>query len=256
MSDQQLADLISQGMQRFNQGDYQGAIARIEEVAALALSQNENEAELYALDFLSAAWSNLINYEKVLEVATRLLALARQLQREDYQMWATLRLTSALAHLDLRGRWGEIRPLLLEGLTTARQLGDSDGEIYHLRKLGNCALGMGELDQALAWLQEALNRIQPDTPNFQRDLYLIYDDLSELMRKRDNYEEALRYAEMALVAARKDGNPDDVAGAQLTLAEAERARGERGEALRLVEQILSQVRQQGWKATEQVAEYL
>jgi ATP/maltotriose-dependent transcriptional regulator MalT len=52
----------------------------------------------------------------------------------------------------------------------------------------------------------------------------------------------------ALGQRREEGNPSFVAHAQLTLARAERARGELAEALRLVEEVLPQARQMGWKS--------
>jgi len=249
-------DLINQGNQCFNRGEYHRAIAFYQEAVTRARERGDADNELVALSCLPTAWGNIPDGEKMIEAATRLLARARELGNKKYEMQAALRLAEALSDLDLRGRWRELKPLLLEGLETARQLGDHWWEVYHLKTLGNCAVWMGEEEQGLAWLQEALNAIQP---GMEKEHYFrgeVNEGLSSLMRQRGDHAEAVRYAEMAVDEARQHGNPDFVASAQLTLARAERARGELAEALRLVEEVLSQARQMGWKGNEQVAEYL
>jgi len=253
---QSLSDLYKQAEQCHNRGDFRGAIARWEEVAAQARAQGDHGYELAALASLPVAWGNIADFEKEVEAATRLLARARELKREDYTMRAGLRLTEALVSLDLRGRWWELRPLLLEGLETAKRLGEHWCEVYHLKTLGQYAIMVGEEEQGYAWLQDALNAIRPDMGEFQ--LYFraeIYAGFSLLMRKRGDYAEAIRYAEMAVGAWRDYGNPSFVVSGQLNLAQAEQARGELAEALRLVEEVLLQARQMGWRGTEQEAEY-
>ena len=249
-------DLINQGDQCFNRGEYHRAIAFCQEAVTRAREKGDTGNELEALARLPVAWGNIPDGEKRIEAATRLLARARELGNKKYEMDAALRLAEALRDLDLRGRWRELKPLLLEGLETARQLGDHWWEVYHLKTLGNCAVWMGEEEQGLAWLQEALNAIQP---GMEEEHYFrggVNEGLSLLMRQRGDYAEAVRYAEMAVDEFRQDGNPHFVASAQLTLAGAERARGELAEALRLVEEVLSQARQMGWKGRERSAEYL
>ena len=256
MSRQSPSDLIEQGRQHFNRGDYRRAVTCYQEAAVLARAQGNDDAELLALDGLGFAFQNLGNFQKQIEVATRLLARARQTQYETYQMRATFLLVIALARLDLRGRWQELKPLLLEGVRLARHLDERYFEIYHLARLGRYAVRMGEEEQGFAWLQEALNLIGPDTENRSYFLGEVYGSLSLLMRKRGIHTEAIRYAEMAVGARRARGNPQFVVTAQLFLIRAELARGERAEALRLVEEILPQTRRNGWKAKEQEAEYL
>lgn len=255
MSNQNPSDLIEQCSQHFDRGDFRRAITCFQEAAVLARSQGNDDDELLALENLSVAWGNLADYQKEIEVATRLLARARQLQDEHYEMRAALGLSHALAELDVRERWGEMKPLLLAGLATARRLQDKYYEGYHLLKLGQYAVHVGESERGFNWLQEVLNLI--DISREDENIFFrgeAYRALSELMLKRGEHAEALRYAEMAVDVYRKEAF--FVTYAQLDLARAERAQGERAEALRLVEKVLPQARRMGWKETEQEAEFL
>ena len=249
-------DLINQGNQCFNRGEYQRAIAFYQEAVTRARERGDTGNELGALARLPAAWGNIPDGEKMIEAATRLLARARELGNKKYEMQAALRLAEALSHLDLRGRWRELKPLLLEGLEIARQWGDHWWEVYHLKTLGGCAVWVEEEEQGLVWLQEALNAIRPGMDKEHYFRGEVNEDLSSLMCQRGDHAEAVRYAEMAVDEFRQHGNPHFVAGAQLALAWAERARGELAEALRLVEEVLPQARQMGWKGREWSAEYL
>jgi tetratricopeptide (TPR) repeat protein len=255
MSKQSPSELIEQGLRHFNRGDFRRAIMCYQEAAILARTQSNDDDELLALENLSVAWGNLADYQKEIEVATRLLARARQLQDEHYEMVATLRLCESLADLDLRERWGEIKPLLLTGLATARRLQDKSYEGYHLLHLGQYAVHVGESERGFNWLQEVLNLT--DMGREDENIFFrgeAYRALSELMLKRGEHAEALRYAEMAVDVYRKEAF--FVTYAQLDLARAERAQGERAEALRLVEKVLPQARQMGWQEVEQEAEFL
>lgn len=258
MSETTPSDLITQAGQCFDRGDLARATVYFEEAAALAHVHSELENELNALTWMISSLINSGDYQKAVEVAIRLLARARTLDDKGYEISAILDLAIALAFIDLRGRWQEIRPLLLEGSATARQLNDPYQEIQHLMWLGYCAVRMGEETQGFAWLQEALNMIGPDIDMRSQAYYrgFIYQALSQLRRYQGQTTEAVRYAEMAVSAWRDGGYPELVAWAQLQLARAEQARGERGEALRLVEEVGRRSRQQGWKADEQEAEDL
>jgi len=257
MSDQSAAESNQLADQCFKKGDFHGCIHWAARAEDLARQTDENRQELWAIEQQSIAWANLGEPKKGLDAATRLMKQAKRYSQDDYYVEGTRLFASRAADIDLRNRWREIRPILLEGLETARRLGNNFEEVYHLYRLGGYAWWVGEEEQGLAWLQEALNALRPDTDDPQAFFrYAINNSLSGLMLKRGNHADAVRYAQIALGAAQEGGNPDFVASAQLTLAWAERARGELAEALRLVEEVLSQARQMGWKGQEQDAEYL
>jgi len=258
-----LWELIDRGRQAFYQGDFSGAIFWFDLAASHARKESNTDLELQALSWLSVALGNTGNAQKMIEVATRLLARARATSNEKYQMVAALRLANALAEIDLRGRWNELRPLLLDGLDIAHRLGDEFYEVYHLVLLGEYAIQMGEDESGFHWLQQALSDLDSQLSIEHRNYfrYRAYQALSRLMQCHHKHQEALRYAEMAIDAAQEDGNPRFIAGAQLTLVHAKQALREMTvremtEGLQLVEEVLPKAQRRGWKVEEQKAEYM
>ncbi len=73
--------------------------------------------------------------------------------------WADiLRLARAVdAAISLRGRWGAWHSLLERALQAARALGDRAVEAWALHQLGTRALCLGQANEALAFLREALS---------------------------------------------------------------------------------------------------
>jgi tetratricopeptide (TPR) repeat protein len=259
MSEQSAADeLIQLANKACDQGDYYRGAGYYQSAAEQARQEAEYSSELSALNNLTCAWANTGELQKAIESATRLLTRARDTNNKTYQMTATRLLASRMADIDLRNRWQEIHSLLLEGLEIAQQLDENDETVNHLRRLGEYAVNVGELDKGLDWLQRALSETELLSDTSQQAFYrlCIYESLSILMQERCNYVEAVRYAEMSLGAAQETGNPNFVAGAQLVVARVERARGELAEALRLVDTVLPQALQKKWKYTEHCAEYL
>ena len=258
MSDLSTSELLQLYSRSFDQGDFHSAAGYAQRAAEQACQEGKTSQELNALSVLARAWANAGEIQKSVEAATRLLTRARKTENKAAQMDAARLLASRMADLDLRNRWHEIRPLLLEGLELARQLGDQEAVVEHLSRLGAYAVEVGELDSGLDWLQQALSEAESLTDKESQAFYRsnVHASLSDLMLKRSNHAEAVRHAEMSVGAAREKGNPSLVASAQLTLAQAERARGELAEALRLVEEVLPRARQMGWKGTGQDAEYL
>jgi tetratricopeptide (TPR) repeat protein len=239
MTTQDVYDLCQQGSRLFDQGHYQAALGCYEQAADLARQSGEHSTELYALSNVAVCWGGLGEWNKEAEAATRELVRARQVDKLEYQMSAAFHLADALAEIDLEGRWQEIRPLLLEGLQTARQLGDDFWIVYHLVCLGEYERRMDETETAYGRLQDALNALSPTTNMAAFFRSQIYMNLSQCAKCRGDRAEALRYAEMAVGAARERGRPDLVAGAQLKQAHIQRWRGERGEALALAEEALA-----------------
>jgi tetratricopeptide (TPR) repeat protein len=210
------------------------------------------EEELTALDGLTVTMGSLGAPSKAEEAALRLLARAQQASRDDYEMIAVLRLTDALADMDLSGRWYQIQPLLLRSLSTAQWLHEPFYEVYCLLKLGDYAVRLGEAGEAR--LREAMAAIVPgmeSEPWFRGE---IYSALSRLKRQQEDYAEAVRLAAMALGQAQLRGRPDMMAEMQLVLAQAEAARGDHAEALRLAEEARAAANQHRWRSIQQQAE--
>jgi len=249
-------DAMKQAHAAFRQGHFRKAAGWYALAEMRARVYGQVPEELAALSGQAVAWLNAGDPTRGIESATRLLARARQQHNRSYEMQSSLWLGAALAAVDLRNRWREIRPLLLEGLDVARQLGDGFYEVYHLLRLGDYAVRMGEEEQSFVWLQDALNALNPklEEQNFFRSE--IYRALSDLMCRRNDLAEATRYAEMALGAAEEDGNPAFVASAQLALAAVERVTGQTANALSRAGEVLYAASHYGWTAHEQQAQQL
>lgn len=247
---------LQQAVKLFNAGRFQESLARLEEAARLARSEDNERIELQALAWAPSAWECLGDLPRSMEAATRLLARARQVGSADYEMRAGVRLASGLAVIDGRGRWPEISAVLLEGLSTARQLGNAFYEVYHLLTLGDCAWKAGHMEQGYGWLQDALNRLGADVEQEHFFRTVIYQSFSGWMRTNGNLAEALRFAQIAVGEAQRTDNPFYLARARLALAEVDLARGEATAALQGVEKLLLQAREQQWSGIEQQAEYL
>ena len=256
MNEESPSDLIEQGHEQARRGNLQGSITWYERAATLARTEGNDESEMDALYELSVAYDNMGENQKCIEMASHLLARARQVQNEQYQMQATFALAATLAYLDLPGRWRELKPLLLEGRQIARDLGDRSFEIMHLIWLGDCTIEMGGEEEGFSILQEALNLIRPELVDCDYLFGKVYKALSQLMYKRGVYVEAIRYAEMSIGAFQKYGYPDHVVGVQLELARARHAQGESSEARRLIRHAWLQGRKMHVKYIEQKAEYL
>lgn len=250
-------DPIKQARAAFRQGYFRKAAGWYGLAEVQAHAYNQTAKELMALSGQAVSWLYAGELQRGFEVAAHLLARARQQRDSNYQMQAVLWLTAGIAGIDLRNRWREIRPLLLEGLDVARKKGDTFYEVYHLMRLGDYAVRIGEEELGFAWLQEALNAL-PHANMEEQDFFRaeIYQALSEFMRNRDELAEALRYAEMSLGAAEEDGNPAFVAGARLALAKVQQALSQTDKALLLVDEVLDAAVRYGWMAHEQQAQQL
>jgi tetratricopeptide (TPR) repeat protein len=251
---QNSAALIERGMRHFARGEFRSAADCYERAVAAAHANGTLEEELTALDALAVTLGSLGDPPRSGEAAMRLLARAQQSGRNDFEMIATLRLTDALADMDLRGYWHQIQPLLLRSLGTAQWMRERFYEVYCLLKLGEYAIRVGEMGYAR--LHEGLKTIVPGMESEHWFRGETYSALSRYMRLQENYAEAARYAAMALGQAQLRGRPDMIAEMQLVLAEAEDARGDRKEALHLVEQARAAANKHHWQGIQQQAEYL
>ncbi len=266
---------ILRGDKLYMSGDFQKAILYYEKAATLASSQENYRDQLEALSRLSFSWGHLANYQKEIEGATRLLALARQHRLEEYEVGATFLLVEALAEMDLRGHRREIKFLLLTGLQTSRFLRNNYYEVYHLLKLGKYGLPIevvgdgfvleldeysiqiNEMKNRFIRIQEALNTLRPglgkDQYYFRGEIYSI---LSSLMLKNHKPEDAVYYAKLSIDAFTVYDIPIFILRAHIALARAQWTLNEQQESFSSLEERLPQTRHFGWKREEMEIEYL
>ena len=251
-------ELMQFGIDQYHAGELASSAQYLEEAIITARKEMNIDTELLARSNICEAYIRMGSSSKAIEVATALLARAKQVGSDEYEVRGIGRLAMAVQLFDLRGRWGELKPLLTDGVEKANKLGLTYWEIQNLETLGSCAVKMGLLDEGFQWLQRALTAIHPGV--FEEDYFRsrIYQSLSSLMRLRGNAEEAVRYAEVALgiATSNKNNTPNLVASAKLSLAESLYLGGERAEALEYVHDALYSSRREKWIVQEQFAEYI
>ena len=249
--------LRAEAHRQLDSDNYRLAIVTFTRLIAEAQDSSDISMELDGRSGLVAAFLNLGEFESAIDAGTRLLARARQAKDEEYKVEAALWLALTLGKFDLRGRWQEIRTLLLEGLETARAIGDPHIVIYHLTRLGAFAVQMGELDNGLSWLQEALgsmDELSRDEAHWFRGH--LYNSLAALMIRRQELLEARRYVEISIGELENCGQLVDIAYASDTLALIHYECGEWTEARHLLGLVLETARASGSAVLEQEAEYL
>jgi tetratricopeptide (TPR) repeat protein len=238
---------------QFEQGNFHAYINRNIEAEATAKTNGWEEAEMAAIINQSLGWGNLGDYKKALEAASRLVQVARSYNNQYYLMVGTFHVADCIAPIDARSRWKEIRKTWLEGLELARHLFDHYYVTYHLLRLGQYAVRVGEFEQGKAWLEETLCELGPgqETMRFE-----VHKSLTEMARKQGQPKESLRYAQIAVGVARKDGNAMFLADAKVSLAWAKWASGDPQAAQQILDEVLPPTQQGDWKYVEIEAQLL
>lgn len=248
-------DCMQEG-DRFCRGsDYHCACLCYAKAATVAQQDGDARRELRAREALVVWKSNIGRWDATAGDARRLAQRAQSLHaagqiRDDtvayYQMCSDLRLAEALKALDCRNHWPEIKRLLAAARQTARHRHDAFCETYCVMNLGGCATRVGEYRKAGVWLDEAESLLRTSLSSQQYLPFSTYCKKSNLLRRLENCDEAIKYAQQGLQTAQTGGNPQYIAYAKLTLARALHARKKHREALSLLEVVLSEAMKHGW----------
>jgi tetratricopeptide (TPR) repeat protein len=252
MSEWSNSELFERAIKQYHAGLIERSAQILEALVAKAQAEGDH-LELRSRANLCEAYMRLGKYDLALESATTLLARARKLGQEEFEGEAIGSLAMVIEHVDLRGRWHELKPLLVQAFQIARKHSSGYWMVQHPETLGRCSLRMGELEDALRWLQEALDAIHSGVPEPDFFRTRIYQSMSDIARLRGNLTQAVRYAESALGTAQenKEYSPHLEYMARLTLAKADWARGEKGAATKLAEEVLARAKQENWPVEEQ-----
>ncbi|MBM7842197.1 hypothetical protein [Herpetosiphon giganteus] len=227
------ADLCNQATQLFRQGQFRSAASLLEQGIVVARQEADSDNELLCYQKLTAALMNLDQSQQALELATTMLARARQLNEPHYELVATIRLCSALIDLDLKGRWPEIKTLLRDCLHQAEARNTSAWQLDCLRLLAGNAMTMQEYDDALSYAQQGLSIIRHDTYSADFYRYVFYRVLQRLHSQREDHADALRYGLLSFEYAQREGNPAWVVLARRYLAHLHYQQGNLQEAFNL-----------------------
>lgn len=256
MASQSAWTLWRMGRQAFERGDFALSIRYSKQAADVARDNRDAYLELMSLEEVAIASGNLSEEKQAIQYATKLMIRAKELDNKKFQMCGGLRLCESMASMDVRGKWHEIRPLLLEGLEIARSLNDRWYEIYHLTRLGFYDARCGNHERALEHLDEALSLM---TPFINKSAYFyteIYSYMSFALRKQGKLEESQHYADISVVEALKHGNPNFICEAELFAIEVRLERGEYQQSLLKLEVLHNRADQNMWRSELQTAKYL
>lgn len=252
-------ELNLRAYQASESGNFRDCLHWAEQAENLAHAASDPRHLLNALELQVAAWASLGEHQRGLEAASRLITHARQAGDQVHLLTGTRLFAICASRFDLRNRWIEIRPVLLEGLHLAERLNNAFEQVYHLLLLGSMAGHMDELEEGYTWLQAAL-RVLDRTPALETESSYfrvrIYQEMANLLSQTAQHHEAVQYAKLAQQVAQTQDNPLFAAIAQLALARAEQEAGELGEALNLVAPIAAQARRLNWRDHEKEAEFL
>lgn len=253
-----ISDLLEMGSQAFRRGDFHRAAGYYQQAAGLAHQEGNVDAELHGWDMAARSWAGAGEILESFKVATCLLVRAREARNLYFQVDAFRLLLTVLALSNMRDRWEEVRPFLMENLEKAKQLGNPIVLCEYFLLLGFCSLVLGNLEDGLDWLQRAQGEIWKVSDEEMAKPYHIalYEGLSVYMALMDRSDEAFRYAEMATGIAEQAGIPALVANAKLIEAYLQAAFGKTEESLQMIEEVLDLNSQGEWKLIELGAQYL
>lgn len=242
---------IQLGDAQYALGNFTGAFKWYQAAVSSASAREYYEPELVAWLRIANVCCWVPNARQALESATTALAKARSFKSMYYEARAILHFIEAVAVLNLRDRWQEMYPILLEGVENAYRQQDDLLRASYLICLGECTVKLDKLNMAYDYLQDALNALSLKGRQQRCDLhYRIYQTLSVLWLKKRNQDMAMVYAGIAVNAAQEDYRPYFVASGFLVKARVEKARGHIVEAIKLVEDVLQQSREMGWGGME------
>jgi len=146
--------LYGLGRVALNQSDYDYAISRLEESAALFRELGDTEGIVYSLADLAWIATDQEDMDRAHRLATESLAVARP--TEDETLIAAAVHSLAVAALR-KGDYEQARRLFEESITRRRSVGDKRNVASSLEGLALVALLVGDYGAAVAALEEALS---------------------------------------------------------------------------------------------------
>ena len=200
--------------------------------------------------------------------------------KSKYEMIAQIRLAEATATRDLRNRWNEVRSLLEQGLEFARQHSDDFWEAYHLMRLGQYHILLGDYYEGENFLKASLNAIERIKEQEREQRARWQDEEVQQFQVKQTGPQEYRWleaeawrglavaslgqgqADLALIRAEKATATGSEYGegwkerGRITEARVLQSLGRKQEALGIIENVLPAVRSGGWRSDEQEALHL
>jgi len=149
---------------------------------------------------------------------------------------------------EIRNEWKEAYKIHTKSLRLRREVGDARGIVQSLHALGKTCIGMGDVDKAFKFLEEA-KQIASDLGEILTKAKILHS-LGNLAIHSQKYYEAEKYIEEALSGFHKCGTPYDIAHGTLSLSEVKLAMGEEQKAIEYREQARFLIEKNGFGLLE------
>ncbi|MGE0707041.1 MAG: sigma 54-interacting transcriptional regulator [Planctomycetota bacterium] len=175
-------------------------------------------------------------YNRALRVAEDQLALVQGPGRRPLLEERLAVVRALVQELVRLGRVGEARARTLEGLATARELGDAQAEVAALAHLGSLNAALKESEDAKRYFFEALK--QAERIDYGKGIGASLLGLGDLTLEEGRLEEAVIYLERSLSFEQDLGDGREIASYLRALANAFKQQGQHEQALAYCERAL------------------
>jgi CHAT domain-containing protein/tetratricopeptide (TPR) repeat protein len=245
---QRLEQLVQQGIEQFNRGQFREAIASWEQVLEVVRAAGNRQGEGALLNMLGAAHRNLSQHERAIDLHEQALAIAREIGDLDGEV-------AALGNLGIVYRilsqYQRAIDFFEQSLAIAREIGDCDGEGRALGNLGLAHNNLGQYERAIYFYEQSLTIFRElggraEEGTVLGNLGLAYQSLGE-------YERVIYFYEQSLTIFRELGRRAEEGTVLGNLGAAYRSLGEYERAIDLHEQRLAIAREIGDRAGEAYA---
>lgn len=152
----------------------------------------------------SAMWQG--NQDIALEKVTESLAIVQQSENKEFLPFMLMGKAVVLINM---GRDSEAQPMLYQAQVSFKEMQVANFHAITLIHLGNAELGLGHIEQARAYHEEAL--VQARAINENWIISFALNNLGEVARTQGQFDLARKYYEECEILLRTTGDKGDVA---------------------------------------------
>ncbi len=236
---------------KYEQTNKDSALLIYQKALSISLSAHYNMGAIKAYRYIGIVFSDLARYSEAIFNYEKSITLAKEINDQNEVATSLINLGNVYSH---QGIYKESLDHYLEAVRIFEVSGDSSrlpalytnmgslyyeikdykkSEDYHRRSmrlaefindksnimasninLGNTLMIMGKLDSAEAHFRKS--RLLANELNDQERIYTILNGLASVYRHKENFDKAIQFGREALVAAKKTGNPEMIASANLS----------------------------------------
>ena len=203
------------GSSAWKTGDYGRALENLLAAKGVFEQLNERRGIVDTLVYISTVHGILGDYSTTLEYAFAGVEIARALAYD----WASVQLLNNISlTYRLMADYDQSIKYFQETLAIAEKTGDDGEQARVLNNLASAYLDVGELEKALISARQSLEFIQARDPHDQMLEAIILDTLGNILIKRGDDKQAIRYIEQCLTITRANKFTYTQIGATLNIA--------------------------------------